>query len=106
MNFKKVLAVAIFCLAVVSGCLAQSSSPMTVPGDPLSGTGAVSRSLLTYKDLFSDLAPSSPVDDSAFALPANAAMPKETFEGRLELLNPAFSGGFIKLHDAFNYIGA
>ena len=31
-------------------------------------------------------------------------MPKETFEGRLDLLNPASSGGFTLLHDAFHYI--
>jgi hypothetical protein len=105
MNYRKLFSIAMFCLAVGSGCLAQSPSPTPVPGDPRPGTGDVNRSLLTYKDLFSDVAPSSPVDDSAFALPANAGMPKETFEGRLELLNPAFSGGFTKLHDAFNYIG-
>ena len=103
MNLKIVLAFAIFCL-VVRCSLAQSSTPAPVPGDPLSGSGAVNRTLLTYGDLFSNATPSSPVDDSAFALPANAAMPKEAFEGRLDLLKPASSGGFTKLHDAFNYI--
>src|ERR1035438_7894074 len=105
MNSRKVFAIVMFCFAVGPGCFARSSSPLPVPRDPLSGTGIVNRPLLTYKDLFSDVAPSSPVDDSAFALPANAAMPKESFEGRLELLNPASSGGFTKAHEDFNYTG-
>jgi hypothetical protein len=78
---------------------------MPVPGDPLPGTGDVNRSLVTYKELFSDATPSSPVDDSAFALPPNAAIPKEDFEGRLELLNPAASGGSATVHDLFSYTG-
>ncbi|MFZ3264454.1 MAG: hypothetical protein WA172_10675 [Terriglobales bacterium] len=106
MSIRKGIVVALFLFVVRSGCLARSSSPAPVPGDPLSGTGVVNRTLLTYKDLFSDATPSSPVDDSAFALPANAAMPKEFFEGRLELLNPASSGGFAKVHEDFNYTGA
>ena len=105
MNCRKAVVVALICFGVRSGCLARSSSPTPVPGDPLSGTGAVNRSLLTYKDLFSNETPSSPVDDSAFAVPANAAMPKDFFEGRLELLNPASSGGFTKVHEDFNYTG-
>lgn len=105
MNPRKVFAVVMFYVAVGSGCLAQSSTQMPVPGDPLPGTGDVNRSLVTYKELFSDVTPSSPVDDVAFALPANAGMPKEAFEGRLELLNPASSGGFVKVHEDFNYTG-
>jgi hypothetical protein len=105
MKLRRALGVVLFCVVAGSGCLARSSSPTLVPGDPLPGTGAVDRTLLTYKDLFSEATPSSPVDDSAFALPANAAMPKESFEGRLELLNPASSGGFTKAHEDFNYTG-
>ena len=52
----------------------------------------VSRTLLTFDDLISGSSP-APVDDNAFALPAEAATPKNTFEGTLHLVNNASSGG-------------
>lgn len=77
----------------------------SVPGDPLTGNGNVTRTLLTYNDLMTGSS-SAPVDDSAFALPANAAMPDHVFEGRLELLNEATSGGFSEIKDTYRYTGA
>jgi CubicO group peptidase (beta-lactamase class C family) len=65
-----------------------------VPGDPLTGSGQVNRTLLTYSDLTTTQTPSAPVDNSAFAIPANAAMPTTTFEGTLTLNNVTSSGGF------------
>ncbi len=76
----------------------------SVPGDPLTGNGNVTRTLLTYNDLFNGSS-STPVDDSAFALPVNAAMPDHAFEGRLELSNEATSGGFSEIKDSFAYTG-
>lgn len=76
----------------------------TVPGDPLTGSGNVTRTLLTYNDLMSGSS-AAPVDDSAFALPAEAAMPDHTFEGRLELFNEATSGGFTEIRDDYGYTG-
>jgi hypothetical protein len=76
----------------------------TVPGDPLTGSGNVTRTLLTYNDLMSGSS-AAPVDDSAFALPANAAMPDHIFEGRLELFNEATSGGFTEIRDDYGYTG-
>jgi hypothetical protein len=77
-----------------------SASAGTVPGDPLTGSGNVIRSFLTYGELFSNTAPASPVDDSGgFAVPANAAAPSQTFEGTLTLSNPASSGSFRVLRD-------
>jgi hypothetical protein len=76
----------------------------SVPGDPLTGDGNVTRTTLTYNDLFNGLS-STPVDDGAFALPANAAMPDHVFEGRLELLNEATSGGFSEIKDTYRYTG-
>jgi hypothetical protein len=76
----------------------------SVPGDPLTGDGNVSRTLLTYNDLMSGSS-TAPVNDSAFALPANAAMPDHVFEGRLELLNEATNGGFSEIKDTYNYTG-
>ncbi len=78
----------------------------TVPGDPLTGSGDVTRTLLTYTDLNSSTAPSAPVDDSAFALPAEAAMPSIAFEGRLELSSEATSGGFSEVRDDYSYTNA
>lgn len=73
-----------------------------VPGDPLTGSGNVSRTVLTFNELFSSANPAAPVDDGTFALPANAAPPTQTFQGRLELLNVATSGNF---HELFTPLG-
>ncbi|HLJ50940.1 MAG TPA: hypothetical protein VKU01_33250 [Bryobacteraceae bacterium] len=72
------------------------------PGDNLQGDGKVARSILTYNDLFSKASPSGPVDDSAFAVPQNAAMPTQVFEGRLDL-TPGKGGGFKTVRDDFAY---
>lgn len=89
---------------VVVASVAYPAFPPSLPVlcDPLTGSGNVSRTLLTYDDLMSG-ASSAPVDDSAFALPADAAMPADTFEGRLELSNEATSGGFAELRDDYGY---
>ncbi|SHH95483.1 choice-of-anchor D domain-containing protein [Ferrimonas marina] len=71
--------------------------------DPLSGSGAVSRSLLSYATLTSGSA--ALVNTSAHALPSAAAHPSNTFEGRLELFGEATSGGFDELKDSFRYTG-
>jgi hypothetical protein len=77
-----------------------AASAVTVPGDPLTGGGKVNRSVLTYGELFSNTAPSSPVNDSAgFAVPTGAAAPSQIFEGTLTLSNPTSSGGFRLLRD-------
>lgn len=88
-------------VALTPLCFARSSAISGVPGDPLSGNGDVARVALTYKDLFSEDSPSGPVNDSAFALPVNAATPKDVFEGRLEMRGIATSGGFANVYEAF-----
>jgi len=87
-------------IAIAPLCAAQSAATR-VPGDPLGGNGDTKRATLTYKELFSNDDPPRPVDDSAFALPTNAAMPSETFEGRLELRETANRGGFTAVHEEF-----
>ncbi len=83
-------------------CLRAQVNP--VPGDPLTGSGNVSRSVLTYSTLFSSSNPSSPVDDtSGFGLPANAAAPSQAFEGTLTLNNTASNGNFKDLYDPYAY---
>jgi len=75
-----------------------------MPGDPLKGNGEVSRSILTYDQLFADAAPTAPVDDSAgFGLPVNAAQASENFEGTLTLSDPAAGGGFKVLENTEAY---
>ena len=87
-------------LLQVTGADAAATKP--VPGDPLKGTGTVNRSVLSYSQLFSNLAPTTPVDDSeGFALPANAAVPSQTFEGTLTLSDPALRGSARILRDDF-----
>lgn len=83
-----------------------SGGGSTVPGDPLTGSGDVPRTLLTYNDLFFGPAPTGPVDDSAFALPSEAAHPDHVFEGRLELLGEATNGDWQVLRDDYNYDAA
>jgi|ERR1039458_6021773 hypothetical protein len=106
MKPEKLFTVLLLWTALAANCLAgKSSSAAPEPGDPLAGKGDVNRTLLIYQDLFSDASPSAPVDDAAFAIPANAAPPKGFFEGRLELLNPGETGGFSKVHEEFDYTG-
>ncbi|MFC6286924.1 hypothetical protein ACFP3Q_06830 [Nocardioides sp. GCM10027113] len=73
-----------------------------VAGDPLTGTGQVSRTVLTASQLASG-APTGTVADSAFALPANAAPPAHEFTGTLTLQNVATSGGYSPIRDPYGY---
>jgi len=59
----------------------------------------------SYSDLFSSANPQVPANDGAFAMPANAAAPANTFEGRLELVNPAGNGSFALLRDDYGALG-
>jgi len=68
----------------------------------LNGSGNVSRALLRYNDLMSGVS-AAPVDDSAFALPAEAAMPAHIFKGHPEIFGEADNGGFQKIRDDNNY---
>jgi hypothetical protein len=75
-----------------------------VPGDPLTGNGNVTRTVLTYASLFSNVYGSTPVDDmSGFGLPVNAAQPTQSFEGTLTLGNLS-NNNFKKISDLFNLI--
>ena len=61
----------------------------------------VSPASLSYNDLFSNATPPVPADDGAFALPANATAPTESFEGRLELGNTSSNGSTVVLRDDY-----
>jgi hypothetical protein len=81
-----------------------------VAGDPLTGDGAVDRTLLTVTDLVgtADTAPAVPtgtIPDAAFALPAAATMPAHQFSGRLDLLDENTVGGYTKILDTHAILG-
>ncbi|MCL4529978.1 MAG: hypothetical protein M1282_11255 [Chloroflexi bacterium] len=81
-----------------------STGVIPVPGDPLTGSGNVSRTVLTYNDLMTGSS-TAPVDDGAFAVPANAAAPSHVFEGTLHLVNNATSGGATVYKDSNRVFG-
>ncbi|MFF0095096.1 hypothetical protein ACFYSF_34890 [Streptomyces canus] len=103
-----VLAVLVLAMALLpfSPVAATPAYAVTaVPGDPLTGSGAVSRSVLTTADLSSGAAAGTVTND-AFALPAAAAAPTHTFEGTLTLNRVATAGGFRTIKDTYNYSAA
>ncbi|WP_141713160.1 beta-lactamase family protein [Streptomyces sparsogenes] len=87
-------------LTAPSSAVAKRVTP--VPGDPLTGSGAVPRTVLTKAQL-SRGTPTDTVPDSAFALPAEAAPPTHTFEGTLTLNGTSRAGGYRMLKDTAGY---
>lgn len=90
--------VSISTLSCTTG-LATAANP--VPGDPLTGSGVVSRSANTYAGLMASGQPTSLVNESNFGLPANAAPATDTFEGTLTL-TPTAAGYFSVYYDQLN----
>ena len=71
----------------------------------LNSTGDVVRAVLTRGEMFANKSPSEAVDDSAaFARPAGAAEPAQSFEGTVTLNDVASSGNFDELVDIFRLI--
>ncbi len=73
-----------------------------------SPTNKVDQTILTslsYRELFIDGTPAMPVDDGGFALPANAAVPDEAFEGRLDLVDTDRNGIFQTITDSYGVLG-
>lgn len=90
----------------VTGMASGGGTPTPDVFDPLSGSGAVTRSLLTYSTLTTGTDPGSRIDLSGYALPANAAEPTNFFQGRLTLDNTASSGSFAEIVDTLGYTGS
>lgn len=88
--------------AVPPPTMAAPAATAPVPGDPLTGNGAVNRTELTAGQLAGG-APEATVPDSAFALPAQAAPPTHSFEGTLTLDGLSTAGGFRALKDPDGY---
>lgn len=99
----------LLCGALVAAALVglsaspSSAAALAVPGDPLTGSGTVTRTVLTSAQLASGTAPSAPVTNDAFALPAAAAPPAHSFEGTLTLDDVATTGAFTTLKDPYGY---
>ncbi len=90
-------------IALLASCGPAAPGPTAAPASattPLGGSGDAERTLLTCDVLLNGPAPTSPVDDGALALPAGAAPPAHTFEGRLELHGEDSGGGFQQLRGA------
>ena len=96
-------------LGVATAAQAQTA----VPGDPLTGNGTVSRTLLTYTTLNTLSTSSAPVNDSAYAVPTGAAPPTDNFQGTLafssaKLTTPNYTdlynnGTYSSLYNPDNY---
>ncbi len=91
------LSIALFALLAVLGGCASSTRQATPTPTP---TPTPIPNSLSASDLFASAAPGTPVNDGAFAVPAGAAAPADTFEGRLELVNPAQNGSLQIIDDA------
>src|SRR5208283_2774267 len=69
------------------GCVSVFAQVTPMPGDPLTGSGVVNRTLNTYTTLMGSAQPSAPVDDTGgFGIPSTAAAPANIFEGTLNLM--------------------
>jgi hypothetical protein len=93
--------------AILVACAPSLVAQVTaVPGDPLTGSGSVTRTLLTYSTLMTSSTSSAPVNDSAYALPTGAAPPTDNFQGTLTLTSPTSNGTFSDIYDPDNYKNA
>lgn len=92
------VALAGFCYLCNGGVARAAES---VPGDPLSGSGAVSRSANGYASLMSSVQPAALANESNFGLPPNAAVATDRFEGTLALA-PTSARYFRVFYDQLN----
>ena len=77
--------------AFLLACAVSAAKPAAaanLPGDPLTGSGDVARTLLPAARLLAGELP-APIDNEAFALPGNASPPRHEMHGTLHL----FGGG-------------
>lgn len=95
------------CVAVLAAALPLcAAGQTTVAGDPLTGSGSVTRTLLTYTTLMASTQPTVPVNDSAYAVPSGAAAPIDTFQGTLTLTAPTTTGNYTSVYDPLLYSSA
>jgi hypothetical protein len=89
---------------LLSGATGQDRQANPEPAD-LSGTGELKRTVLKREQLLRGTDLLRPVDEApAFALPAQAAEPTESFEGTLTLKDVSSNGHFTLLSDVFGLV--
>ena len=82
------------------------SPTMVTTYDTLSGSGAVTRTLLTYAQLTGTGQIAGPVDYSAYTMPVNAANPTNYFQAPIESLDQATVGSYSSVVDLYSYNSA
>lgn len=88
-------------IALTAGAL-MATSPATADTPTSSGSGDVTRTVLTATELTTGTA-SGTVANSAFAVPENAAAPLHDLEGTLTVTGAAATDGFSALKDPHGY---
>lgn len=96
MRYKIKWRAGILMLGLLVEACAQAANP--VPGDPLTGSGVVSRTANSYSSLMSGSQPQALSSEGNFGLPATAAAPGDDFEGTLTL-TPVQAGYFSVYYD-------
>ncbi len=86
------------------GSIAAFAQVTAMPGDPLTGSGVISRTINTYATLMGTTQPSAIVSDTnGFGIPATAAPPTNTFEGTLTLSSVTTTGNYTSVYDPLAY---
>ncbi len=98
--------IAALLLWAVLGCVTAFAQIAPMPGDPLTGSGVVNRTVNTYATLTSTSQPSAIVSDTnGWGIPSTAAAPTNTFEGTLTLSSVTTTGGYGSIYDPLGYSG-
>ena len=104
MKYSRLLTVTALLPWAILGCAATSAQVTPMPGDPLTGSGVVSRTVNTYATLTGTSQPSAIVSDTnGWGIPATAAAPTNTFEGTLTLASVTTTGNFTDVYDPLEY---
>jgi hypothetical protein len=104
MKHASLIGIAALLLGAVLGCVAASAQVTPMPGDPLTGSGVVSRTVNTYATLMSTTQPSAIVSDTnGFGIPSTAAAPTNTFEGTVTLAAVTTTGNLTDVYDPLAY---
>ncbi|MBX3093697.1 MAG: hypothetical protein KF680_04030 [Cryobacterium sp.] len=97
---------ALVAAVLIGGVSPALAAPDPVPGDPLTGTGVGTRTVLTSANLASTANPGGVVDSTAgFGVPAYAAPALHNFQGTLRINNiNATTTGTSSLYDPYNNV--
>lgn len=108
MKIKLLKTLTILIILAIVGCTPASTTtpvftatiiPTLIPTPTVTVAPEVPLQQLTYDDLMNNADPVSPINEGAFTMPPDAALPEYTFEGRLELQGEADYGRFQKIDD-------